>query len=550
MRRFGLVVAIVGSVACSADPQGGAGGDDSPPTDGTGDGAASRCVEAPTAPGDPDVVVTEAGEIRGATSDGVRAFLGIPYAAPPVGERRFRAPEPHACWDGVRPAVEYGRGCPQILPSGSRVGSEDCLFANVWTPTTATTKRPVMVFIHGGAYEFGSGSQDLVLEGTGNLYEGRTLAAEHDAIVVTFNYRLGALGFLAHPALSAEDPNGSSGNYGTLDQIALLQWIQTNIGAFGGDPDRVMVFGESAGGLSTCLLMATPLARGLFHAAIIESGGCQVASQPSRFAQGERVADTLDCDNGTDAETAACMRQRSAFDYVVRVAAGVTGPEPSRMWEMLHGPNIDGHVFVEPPLVTLREGRGANVPVIVGSNADEFEIFLPPMSFCSDYYAFIGVTFGNRADEVIARYSCFDHATPRQATVAVMTDHMFTCEARRIARAAARGGAAARRYLFTRTYTDHPLGLLESFHVAELPFVFRTFDVVGYQPTADDVELSRQLGGYWARFAASGDPDGGGAPAWPLYDATADTALRLDVPLATANRVRTEKCDFWDTFVP
>ena len=155
--------------------------------------------------------------------------------------------------------------CPQLLPSGSQLGDEDCLFANVWTPReTADAKRPVLVFIHGGAYEFGSGNQDLVLDGSGNLYDGSTLASEQNAIVVTFNYRLGALGFMAHPALTYEDEHGSSGNYGTLDQIAALQWVQTNIAKFGGDPSRVMVFGESAGGLSVCLLLASPLSRGLF----------------------------------------------------------------------------------------------------------------------------------------------------------------------------------------------------------------------------------------------------------------------------------------------
>lgn len=544
MRRFGLTC-IIGLAACGGDPIGTADPDAAPISDGS---PASRCVQTPSAPDDPHVVVTEAGEVRGMPAGAATAFLGIPYAAPPVGERRFRAPEPHTCWEGVREATSYGRVCPQMLPSGSRFGDEDCLFANVWTPEArATTRRPVLVFIHGGAYEFGSGNQDLVLEGSGNLYDGRTLASEHDAVIVTINYRLGSLGFMAHPALSAEDPHGSSGNYGTLDQIAALRWVQGNIAAFGGDPDRVMIFGESAGGLSTCLLLATPLARGLFHAAIVESGGCQVATQATRFEQGANIAADVGCDDAAD--PVACLRAAPASKFVVAFGKdGFAGPEPSRMWEMMHGPNIDGHVFVEPPLVTLREGRHAKVPVVFGSNSDEFEIFLPPMGLCSDYYAFVGVTFGARADEVIAKYSCFAFATPRDAAVAVMTDHMFTCEARRMARAAQAGGSAVRRYFFTRAYTNHALGALDAFHVAELPFVFRTFDVLSYPPTAADLELSRHIGGYWARLAATGDPDGPGAPAWPLYDAAADTALRLDMPLETVTGVRSARCDFWDTF--
>jgi para-nitrobenzyl esterase len=298
--------------ACGGDPTGPAASLDGGGIGTDASAPASRCVAVPSAPDDPLVVVTEAGELRGTDVGAASAFLGIPYAAPPVGEGRFRPPAAHACWEGVRPALAFGRVCPQLLASGGRFGDEDCLAANVWTPEArATTPRPVMVFIHGGAYLTGSGHQDLAFENSGNLYDGATLATEQGAVVVTFNYRLGALGFFAHPALVAEDAHGSAGNYGTLDQIALLQWVQTNIRAFGGDPDRVMIFGESAGGLSTCLLLATPLARGLFHGALVESGGCQVATAASRLAQGEDIADRLGCDD------AACLRARPASDYVV-----------------------------------------------------------------------------------------------------------------------------------------------------------------------------------------------------------------------------------------
>jgi para-nitrobenzyl esterase len=541
MRSFILITLLA---ACGSSGT-GIGDDDEHPPD---VGPASRCVPAPSAPDDPIIVVTEAGEVRGIEAGATRAFLGIPYAAPPTGDSRFRAPAQTACWQGVRDASSFGHVCPQILPSGSKLGDEDCLFLNVWTPKAATeAKRPVMVFIHGGAYEVGSGNQDLVLDGSGNLYDGSTLAGEQDAIVVTLNYRLGALGFTAHPALAVEDSRGSSGNYGTLDQIAALQWVKDNIGRFGGDPERVMIFGESAGGLSVCLLLATPLAKGLFSSAIIESGGCRVAEKQSRIQQGVELATRVGCDS--DGDPAACLRGKDTFEIVTQVAGGMVGSDPSKMWEMMHGPNLDGWVFTEQPIVTLREGRHAKVPLVVGSNADEFEIFLPPISTCGGAYTFLYGVFGNRTNDVVAQYPC-DWTAPRESVVAAMTDHMFTCEARRTARAAVAGGSSSvYRYFFTHHFSNHALAALDAFHTAELPYVFRTFDVLGYTPSEADRALSVDIGGYWGRVAASGDPNGGSAAAWPAYVPSQDNALDLDMPLQMTTQVRADRCDFWDTII-
>ncbi|HTL38049.1 MAG TPA: carboxylesterase family protein [Kofleriaceae bacterium] len=545
MRSCILIIILA---ACGNSTTGVGDDDDGVPPD---SGPASRCVATPSAPDDPDVVVTEAGEIRGTTGDTTRSFLGIPYAAPPSGDRRFRPTAQAECWQGVRDATAFGNVCPQILPSGSKLGDEDCLFLNVWAPKTQSeTKRPVMLFIHGGAYELGSGNQDLVVDGTGNLYDGSTLAAEQNAIVVTFNYRLGALGFTAHPAFAVEDDHGSSGNYGTFDQLAALHWIHDNIANFGGDPDRVMIFGESAGGLSVCLLLATPLAKGLFSSAIMESGGCRVAEKQSRLQQGVDLAARVGCDS--DGDPAACLRSKSAFELTTQVAAeagGMIGADPTKMWEMMHGPNLDGYLFTEQPIVSLREGHHTKVPFVVGSNADEFEIFLPAITTCGGAYTFLYGVFGDRTNDVVAQYPC-DWTAPRDSVVAAMTDHMFTCEARRAARAAVAGGSSSvRRYFFTHHFTNHALSALDSFHTAELPFVFRTFDVLGYTPTAADTALSVDMGGYWGRIAASGDPNGGSAPAWPAYASSQDNVLDLDMPLAMTQQVRASHCDFWDTFV-
>jgi para-nitrobenzyl esterase len=490
--------------------------------------------------------------VRGKADGDVLAFLGIPYAAPPVGPLRFHAPEPPACWEDVRDATAYGSACVQNMPTGGAAGDEDCLYLNVWTPSKSGPPRPVLFFVHGGALLFGSGSQDLLFEGTGNLYAGQTLASEHDAVVVTINYRLGELGFLAHPSLSGEDDHGSSGNYGTLDQIAALRWVKDNIAAFGGDPDRVMLFGESAGGLSTCLLTSSPLAAGLFSRALIESGGCTVGSREGRYTQGTSIVDAVGCTGAPDVP--ACLRDQPADAFRVAPPTGInmflSDGDINSAWNMPFGPNIDGYVFTEQPMQSLRSGHHNKVPLVVGSNATELDIFIPigTINTCLDYVAFVGATFGALADEVLAQYSCFDYLFPRWAAIDVGTDLMFTCPARRILRAALEGGTpVAYRYYDPHTFSNSPLTALRSFHASELPFVFRTFDVLGYQPTAGDTALSEAMGGYWARFAASGDPNGGAGLPWPAYDAAGDVALVLDDDLSTTDKIASGHCDFWDS---
>jgi para-nitrobenzyl esterase len=523
---------------------------------GTGSGGSSTGSAGPSGcevatPSDPLEVATIYGAVRGKKDGDVLAFLGIPYAAPPVGDLRFHAPESPACWEGVRDMIEYGNACVQNLPTGGAAGEEDCLYLNVWTPSKSGPPRPVLFFVHGGALLFGSGSQDLLFEGTGNLYRGQALADERDVVVVTINYRLAELGFLAHPTLSEEDAHGSSGNYGTLDQIAALRWVKDNIAAFGGDPGRVMLFGESAGGLSTCLLVGSPLAKGLFSSAIMESGGCVVAPRASRYSQGASIVDGVGCTDANDVP--ACLRSKSADAFRISPPSGMSlfvFNDIQRAWEMPYGPNVDGYVFPEPPMATIRKGNHNKVPLAVGSNATEFDIFIPigTVNTCADYWSLVGVLFGGHADEVLSHYSCFDYALPRFAAIGVGTDFMFTCPARRVARAAQKGGSpSVYRYYYPHAYSNSPLTALRAFHAAELPFVFRTFDVLGYEPTAGDVALSKAMAGYWTRFAAAGDPNDGAAFLWPLYDAATDKALVLDDELSTKAKIAESRCDFWDT---
>lgn len=514
----------------------------------SGSGGAHSCTVGK--PKDGLTAATKQGLVAGIKENGALAFLGIPFAAPPVGERRFRAPEAPDCWEGTRDATQFASACKQLLPSGGTLGDEDCLYLNVFTPSKDGPARPVLVFVHGGAYLFGSGSQDLMLEGTGNLYDGKKLALENDAVVVTINYRLAQLGFMAHPKLADEDPSGSSGNYGLLDQIAALRWVKDNIESFGGDPARVMLFGESAGGLSTCLLLASPLAKGLFASALIESGGCIAAPRGAREAQGSKIADAIGCDDPS--EVVSCLRDKPASAFLVPPPAGLERflfEDIQRAWEMPFGPNVDGHVLDEAPLVAIRKAKHGSIPVAVGSNAAEFALFVPPgtVNTCAAYWSLIGTMFDDHASEVIDRYSCFDYVTPRRAAIAVGTDFMFTCPARRIARAALAGGSDVYRYHFRREYSGHALSIMGAFHAAELPFVFGTFGVIGYEPTAKDVFLSSAMGGYWTRFAAAGTPNESGVFKWPAYTLAAEPVLVLDGELSTDEKLASARCDFWDS---
>ena len=547
----GAAAAPGGAGDAGASTGAGAGGDDA--------GSSDTCPVdvAPAA----DVVVTTRGAIHGAlTASGASvAFRGVPYAAPPIGALRFREPAPHACWSGVREATAYGSSCPQA----GGVGDEDCLTLNVWVPrdalpTTGGTASsgaalPVLFFVHGGA-EIGGGSDAQI--GAGNLYDGSAIAEREHVVVVTTNYRLGALGFLAHAALDAEDARHRSGNYGILDLVASLQWVQHNVAAFGGDPAHVLLFGESAGAANTCILTASPLGKGLFSAALMESGGCAAPPLADREKVGAAVAAAVGCTTGDAAAVAACLRSKAPSDLVnARPTLGdLLSADLVHTWDMPYGANVDGYVLTEDPLAAIRGGRYNHVPFAIGSNADEMELFVPQGTVltCGDYETQIRQRTGTLASQVLSLYPCAAYPFPRWALVAVGTDAAFTCEARRVARALARSPNAPPvfRYWYTHARDYGPLAAERAFHSAELPFVFRTWSNEGYVATPGEAALSDAIQGYWARFARAGDPNGGGALAWPRYDATTDPVVVLDDTLSTANGVADAKCDFWDSVSP
>lgn len=473
--------------------------------------------------------------MRGTFDGDSQVFRGIPYAAPPVAELRFRPPEPPAAWDEVRDATTFGDKCPQPGIGGLIIGDEDCLTLNVWRPSTlATEPRPVLLFIHGGANIIGSGSDPYL--------HGRRLAEERDLVVVTINYRLGLLGFLAHPTLTAE--SGSSGNWAYLDQIAALQWVSRNIAAFGGDPERVTIAGESAGGLSVCVLLASPLAAGLFDAAIIQSGGCDVAPLEQREREGERMTKLSGC--APAADPVDCLRGVSAARLV---ELAPLGQRDVSKWALTIGGAVDGRVLPASPWAMFAAGTHNVVPTLVGSNAHETEIFIPDtVATCSAYELAVRETFDGSADDVLTEYPCSDDSRAREIYVQATTDAIFGCQTRRILRglAARQGSIPLFRYHYAYARADPTIRDLRAFHASEVQLLFGHIARLGYRIPESERTLVTIMQTSWANMAALGSPIHEATPGWQPYDPARDNAMIFDSPVSVADRVGNSHCDFWD----
>jgi para-nitrobenzyl esterase len=517
---------------------GPASADGSPagPDDVTDAGAGGDRAEMPE--GAPIVVTTD-GPVRGQSAGQSDVFLGIPYAAPPSGALRWRPPIAPPPWQAPRDVTSYGSQCPQLdSQTQMAVGDEDCLYLNVWAPHATAPPRPVLVFVHGGGHFQGAASEQ---QNGVRLYDGQYLSEHGDVVVVTLNYRLGALGFLAQPLLTKEALSATTGNYGILDQLAALKWVKANIASFGGDPSRVLLFGESAGAFDTCVHLASPLSAGLFNRALMESGECVAGTLVDDEANGAKVVSAVGC--GSAADVLGCMRAVSAKN-LVQLAPGSLGSGQGFKYQ----PTIDGYVLADSPQKILSAGQGNRVPLVVGSNADEGAFFLAqvPIPDTAAYWTALVAAYGSaNATSVLSHYPAAAYPTPKAAAIAVYTDDIFTCHARRIARAAQAGGfSPVRRYFFTHVLESGPLSALGSFHGLEVPFVFHNFP---FGVSAGETTLSDALVGYWTRFATTGDPNGSAGPAWPGYASDTDDFLGLDETITSGQGVRTSKCDFWDT---
>jgi para-nitrobenzyl esterase len=472
------------------------------------------------------------GPISGVLEDGVWTYKGIPFAAPPVGELRWREPQPVEPWSDVLACESYGPACPQ--PDSDWTGmmdvgytDEDCLYLNVWTPAESPgEKLPTMVWIHGGAFTSGAGSLPI--------YDGHNLAGKN-LVVVTINYRLDALGLMAHPLLSEESGSGVSGNYGLLDQVAALEWVRDNIDVLGGDPDNVTVFGESAGGMSILDLMVSPLAEGLFDRAIVESGpmldlGLPINEFPTlqeAEKTGEEISKKLGCD-GEEDELAA-LREVSPDELLAASKADNQFFSPINL-----SPNVDGYLLPEVPSAAFAAGGQHAVPLLTGINANEGTIFVPDITL-NQYQLLGNYLYGEYATEVEALYPAQTDTEVKAAMDRLITEMGFGATARFTADHSDEAGTPAYLYFFTAKPQDPRVQQLGTFHGLEIMYVFGNLDKVALEGlTEEDFALSEAMMDYWTGFARAGDPNQGGADvAWPAYTVEAAEYLELGEPIKT-----------------
>ncbi len=496
-----------------------------------------------------DPVQTDSGLIRGLEEAGSSACVwkGIPFAAAPVGDLRWAAPHPAPAWSGVRDADHWGDRCMQsglmaIERTVSKEGmSEDCLYLNVWRPKKSGV-FPVMVWVHGGGYYGGAG--------TTPWYWGDRLAEKGDLVVVTTNYRLNVFGFLAHPALAEEDPNDSTGGYATLDQVEALRWVHENIANFGGDPSNVTIFGESAGGWSICTLLATPLARDLFHRAILESGGCEQSRDLTEgYETAYKVAEAVGC-QPNDVE---CMREVPAKKLLKKSVGG--------MGDFSYMPHHDGYVLKATPLQMIREGDYNKVPFMAGSNRDEFG---KAMKLIPKYYYARPNKYEDKlieefglskklARELVELYplSEFDNRPVEAYGRMFGVDAALACPTYLGLLAASDQDNKTFYYRFE--YDDFLYGkYMGAAHAMEIPFVFGNLDRAPADMLykGDNLEkasaLSEIMMGYWINFARTGDPNGEGLPQWPEFESDDQRIMILDNEVYPISSDMAERCEFWD----
>ncbi len=499
----------------------------------------------------PEVAIAGLGSVRGVHESGARSFYAIPFAEPPTGALRWRSPVPSGPWTGTLDGADYPSACAQSALSFGALGAEDCLYLNVHTPDPAPSRAPVLVWIHGGAFVFGEGTQ------TDRGTRGDLIAAAHGAIVVSMNYRLGAFGFLVN------DSVGASGNAGFEDQQLALRWVSEHIADFGGNPGDVTIVGESAGGLSVCLHLVAPGSRGLFQRAITQSGLCDSTLSPR--SEREQVSSDLVAALGCEAagDLAACMRGKTMDE--VRDASGLDGVFGTltarvRPW----WPYLDGTVIPEQFRDAVTLGHTGTVPMIVGWNRDEGSLFVDLAERSgvvvdeATYHSLatsLAMAAGLEPAEVEAAYPLASYPEPGAAIAAMLGHSALACPSRRAARLLAEHGHPVHVYRYE--YPDaafqlgeRPTRELGAFHSAEIQFVFGRPSRLGRARfTAEEQPLSDAMQSAWLRFVTTGDPAGDGL-AWPAYDPTTDTHLALDRVVTTATGADRDACALWEPAAP
>jgi para-nitrobenzyl esterase len=452
----------------------------------------------------PSPVKTEGGLVQGLSEDGLTVYKGIPFAAPPVGDLRWRAPQPAPKWDGVKEATKFAPGPIQggNPPSGK---SEDCLYLNIWTPAkSGSDKIPVLVWIYGGGFGAGSTSE--------KNYSGENLAKK-GVVLVSIAYRVGQLGFLAHPELSRESPNRVSGNYGLLDMIAGLQWIQKNIVAFGGDPKKVTIFGESAGGIAVSMLCASPLAKGLFHGAISQSGGSFGPPRSTTFP-GENLKRLADAEKAGRAYSDSAKVSSIAELRKIDAAKLPSGRGIGMSW-----PIIDGWVIPDDQYKLYEAGRFNDTPILVGYNSDEGASFSPPRT-PEAYITGVQTRYGPHAENLIKAYPTGTGTVPKTARD-LARDAAFGWHTWIWARLQSKIGKSKAFYYYFDQHPDYPADSPRagygSPHGQDVAYVFQHLDTSNPQITKTDLEISEAMATYWTNFAKNGYPGEKGVPEWPPF---------------------------------
>jgi para-nitrobenzyl esterase len=465
----------------------------------------------------------------------ITVFRGVPYAAPPVGNLRWRAPQPVPSWTGVRRADKFGNVCMQnSLKPGSfyqvefyekpEPVSEDCLYLNLWTgASSADEKRPVMVWFHGGGFVEGSGSLPS--------FNGENLARK-GVVIVTVNYRLGVFGFLAHPELTRESPYHSSGNYGLLDQLAVLKWVKANIQSFGGDAENVTIFGQSAGASAVLSLCASPLAKGFFRRAIVESGGFGSAGdRKTEEANGVSFAQRVGVDS------IAGLRAKSA-EEIQRIA--IPPPDGKSANVSRFRPYVDGYFLTAEPRSVFEAGTENTHSLLAGSNANEGTTLVPNPVTEAQLRSRIEARYGPRAEEYFKLYPVHSDQQAWDASITAVRDFMAST-ALEIARDNSKGPAFV--YYFSRRPPGHDSERYGAYHSAELVYVFNNLDSVKRPWTETDRKLADTMSSYWVNFARTGDPNGAGLPHWPGFGTTAERGLEFGDEVTPASLPPAERLD-------
>ncbi|MFA6320614.1 MAG: carboxylesterase/lipase family protein [Candidatus Omnitrophota bacterium] len=487
------------------------------------------------------VVWLDSGPISGKMEDGVREYLGIPYAAAPIGKLRWKIPRDVGQWKDVRKCTEFGPSCPQINPYNNLPKiSEDCLYINVWTSAKSRSEKlPVMVWIHGGAWNFGSSA---IKE-----YDGLNLAKK-SVVMVSFNYRLGPFGFWAHPRLAMESSRNISGNYGFLDQIMALWWVQWNIDAFGGDPQNVTIFGESAGSANVTLLMVSPLAKGLFHRVIAQSGGPMVGlsylipkangDMQEAIKMGETLAARLKCDK--DKDVVAAMRRKSTAQ-ILEAADFKMGLFDKGLF---FAPVFDGWAIPSDPVAAYSSGEQQDVPVVIGSNKDEGTAFISASDLSAKKYKlFMDGRFGKNSKQAMEIFPAKKNEETGKALNKAITVSAFAEPARFVADSMKGKRSKAYLYQFTRVPNTADAKKAGAYHGLDVVYVLGNLNSAeGYDEK--DAELSRLMMDCWINFAKAGDPNGPGLPGWPSYDRRADQNLEFGDSVKINDHLFEKECDF------